>query len=142
MPGWETGTGDIIEEMPSPSFTHADSRRLAEISYDRAVEELAQGDVAAAISGFRDALTADPDFSDATHGLIHALRLAGRLDEAVEVTQALIAAHPDDTLAHTSLSILYQHQGKVPEAEAAALKAKLLGWKQQLREQAAAEGGK
>jgi tetratricopeptide (TPR) repeat protein len=128
--------------MSSSSFPDADPRRLAEMSYDRAVEELAQGHVEAAISGFREALAADSDFADATHGLIHALRLAGRLDEAVEVTQALIASHPDDTLAHTSLSILYQHQGKVPEAEAAALKAKLLGWKQQLREQATSEGGK
>ena len=64
------------------------------------------------------------------------------LDEAVAVTQALIASDPDDTLAHTSLSILYQQQGKVPEAEAAALRAKLLGWKQQLRQEPAVEGKK
>jgi hypothetical protein len=36
-------------------------------------------------------------------------------------------------LAYTSLSILYQRKGLIEEAEAAALKAKLLGWKQQLR---------
>jgi Tfp pilus assembly protein PilF len=128
-------TGDIMKVMSSPSLSAAESRRLAETSYDRAVEDLARGDLAAAISGFRAALAADPGFSDATHGLIHALKSAGRLDEAIEVTQALIATDPDDTLAHTSLSILYQHQGKIPQAEAAALRAKLLGWKHQLREQ-------
>lgn len=103
---------------------------------------MSHGELEKAIAGFRASLAADPDFSDATHGLIHALKNAGRLDEAVEVTQALIAANPDDVLAHTSLSILYQQQGKVPEAEAAALKAKLLGWKHQLREQPAPEDAK
>jgi len=36
-------------------------------------------------------------------------------------------------LAHTSLSILYQKKGMVPEAEAEANKARILGWKQQLK---------
>lgn len=109
---------------------------MAESSYDHAIEDLAGGDVESAISGFRAALSADPGFSDATHGLIHALKSAGRLEEAVEVTRALIAASPEDPLAHTSLSILYQQQGRIPEAEAAALRAKLVGWKQQLRAEA------
>jgi len=36
-------------------------------------------------------------------------------------------------LAHTSLSILYQKKGMVPEAEEEANKARILGWKQQLK---------
>jgi tetratricopeptide (TPR) repeat protein len=131
-----------MKVMSSHSHSTTESRHIAEISYDQAVDDLARGDLPAAISGFRASLAADAGFSDATHGLIHALKSAGRLDEAIEVTQALIAANPDDTLAHTSLSILYQHQGKIPEAEAAALRAKLLGWKQQLREQPTLEDEK
>jgi len=38
---------------------------------------------------------------------------------------------PDDTLAHTRLSILYQKKGTVPEAEAEGNKAWVLGRKQQ-----------
>src|ERR1700743_189187 len=121
--------------MSSHPLSALESRRLAESSYDQAVEDLARGDLDAAIPGFRASLAADAGYSDATHGLIHALKSAGRLDEAIDVTQALIASDPEDTLAHTSLSILYQHQGKIPQAEAAALRAKLLGWKHQLREQ-------
>lgn len=124
----------------SPSTT--DARQLAQARYDQAVEDLSHGDSPAAIAGFRAALVLDQTFTDATHGLIHALKSAGQLDEAVAVTQALIVSDPDDTLAHTSLSILYQQQGKVPEAEAAALRAKLLGWKQQLRQEPAVEGKK
>jgi hypothetical protein len=38
-----------------------------------------------------------------------------------------------DILAHTSLSILYQKKGMVPKAEAEGNKARVLGWKQQLK---------
>lgn len=113
--------------------TH-DSRALAEELYHDAIERMAEGNLRAAIGGFRASLAADSEFRDAAHGLIHALKQAGALDEAVRVTQDLIARDPDDVLAHTSLSILYQHQGKIAEAEAAGMRAKLLGWKQQLRE--------
>jgi hypothetical protein len=36
-------------------------------------------------------------------------------------------------LAYTSLSVLYQKKGMIPEAEAEANKARILGWKQQLK---------
>ncbi|MGB0124010.1 MAG: tetratricopeptide repeat protein [Silvibacterium sp.] len=121
-------------------YSKPTSRSLAEELYDAAVGELADGDLRAAIDGFRASLAADPEFRDAAHGLIHALKNAGELDEAIVLTEQLIAADPEDVLAHTSLSILYQHQGKIPEAEAVATRAKLLGWKQQLREQKEAEG--
>ena len=109
-------------------------RSLAEELYDAAISRLAEGDTRAAIDGFRASLSADAGFRDAAHGLIHALKNAGELDEAITVTMQLIASDPEDVLAYTSLSILYQHQGKIAEAEAAATRAKLLGWKQQLRE--------
>ena len=96
---------------------------------------MAEGNLSAAIEGFRASLAADSGFRDATHGLIHALKNAGKLDEAIAVTRELLAADPDDVLGYTSLSILYQHQGKIAEAESAATRAKLLGWKRQLRDE-------
>jgi Tfp pilus assembly protein PilF len=125
--------------MPSTSTQDSPMRSLAEARYHEAVDSLAAGDLSAAAAGFRASLAADPGYTDAAHGLMHALKEAGQLDEAVSIAQKLIAADPDDILAHTSLSILYQRQGKIPEAEAAATRAKLLGWKQQLREQKEAE---
>jgi tetratricopeptide (TPR) repeat protein len=121
------------------SSSGIDGRALAETRYYEAVDSLANGDFPAAISAFRGSLEADPSYSDAAHGLLHALRAAGKLDEAVAVAQQIIAADPDDVLAHTSLSILYQNQGKIAEAEAAATRAKLLGWKRELREQKEAQ---
>ena len=57
----------------------------------------------------------------------------GRLDEAIEASKKIAEIDPDDVLAHTSLSVLYQKKGMVPEAEDEANKARLLGWKQQLK---------
>ena len=57
-----------------------------------------------------------------------------RLDEAIEVSKRISELDPDDILAHTSLSILYQKKGLVPEAEAEANQARVLGWKQQLKQ--------
>ena len=69
------------------------------------------------------------------HGLIRALQDTGEYDAAIAVAQRLLQLDPEEVLAHTSLSILYQHKGMIAEAEAEALKAKLLGWKKQLRQQ-------
>lgn len=110
------------------------ARVAAEQHYYLAIDYVAGNRFAEAVQAFRACLAADPTYLDAMHGLIRALQELGELDEAIRVAQRLSEADPDDVLAHTSLSMLYQRKGMVPEAEAEALKAKLLGWKQQLRQ--------
>ncbi len=107
---------------------------LASQHYDEALDRLADGNLDAAIAAFRASLAIDPDFRDAMHGLIRALQDRGDLDEAIAAAMHLISLDPDDVLPHTSLSMLYQRKGMVPEAEAEAQKAKLLGWKAHLRQ--------
>ena len=68
------------------------------------------------------------------HGLARVYQDMDRLDEAIAVAQPDRAIDPDDVLAHTSLSILYQRKGMVPEAEAEGSQARILGWKQQLKQ--------
>jgi len=94
---------------------------------------MAAGDPEAAIPHLRRALEIDPANDAATHALLRALEDAGRLDEALALAKQRIAEEPDDVLAHTRLSILLQHAGDVPAAEAAAARAKILGWKLQLK---------
>jgi Flp pilus assembly protein TadD len=106
----------------------------AEELYHQALDQLADGDPAGAADTLRRCLTVDPDMLDAMHGLIRALQEQGKFDEAITVARRLLELDPDEVLAHTSLSILYQHKGMIAEAEAEALKAKLLGWKIQLRQ--------
>jgi Flp pilus assembly protein TadD len=104
-----------------------------EALYYAALDAIAAGDPHAAIEACQAALRLDPGFLDAMHALIRAHQDAGELDQGLAVAHRLTALDPEDVLAYTSLSILYQRKGLIEEAEAAALKAKLLGWKQQLR---------
>jgi XTP/dITP diphosphohydrolase len=107
--------------------------------YDQGLDALAAGDTESAIADLRQASALG--HRDATHGLIRALDVVGRYDEALAVAQALIAEAPKDVLARTSLSMIYQHVGMVPEAEKAALDAKLLDWKMQLQGTATQDQG-
>ena len=108
----------------------------AEKLSQQGLEELASGNAAMAAKCFRDAIAADPNCFEAHHGLIRALRDAGRLEQSVAAALALTALTPNDPLAHTALSISLQHAGHVPEAEAAAARARILEWKAELRSSA------
>ena len=65
--------------------------------------------------------------------MIRAMCDAGRVEQAVAASLALIAITPGDPLAHTALSISLQAAGHIPEAEAAAARARVLEWKVQLQ---------
>ena len=100
---------------------------------ERGIEQLASGSAAGAVDSFRAALTLDPGHVEAHHGLIRALRDAGRLEQAIGAALALTALTPQDPLAHTALSISLQQAGHIPEAEAAAARARILEWKAELQ---------
>ena len=87
------------------------------------------------------ALELDPQFSDALHGLAQAYHAQQDFDRTIETAQRILALDPEDILAWTTISRAYQRKGMVPEAEEAGNKARILGWKQQLREQKANSGG-
>ena len=105
----------------------------AEDHYYAALDLFADGKHDEAIAAYRAAIAADPSFTEAMHGLARACQELERYDEAVEISERIAQLDPEDVLAHTSLSILYQKKGMIPEAEAEANKARILGWKQQLR---------
>ncbi len=111
-----------------------DSRQAAEDHYYAALDHYADGNADGAISEYRQALAADPSFVDALHGLARVYQDLARFDEAIEVAKTISEHDPDDVLAHTSLSILYQKKGMIAEAEEESNKARILGWKQQLKQ--------
>jgi tetratricopeptide (TPR) repeat protein len=111
----------------------ADPRQQAEDHYYAALDLFAEGDHEQAVEKYRKSVEADTTFTEALHGLARALQDLGRLDEAIEASKKIAEVDPDDVLAHTSLSVLYQKKGMVPEAEDEANKARVLGWKQQLK---------
>jgi tetratricopeptide (TPR) repeat protein len=106
----------------------------AEDHYFAALDLFAEGKQDEAIAEYRKSIEIDPTFTDALHGLARAYQDTGRFDDAIEVAKKIAELDPNDILAHTSLSILYQKKGMVPEAEAEGNKARILGWKQQLKE--------
>jgi len=101
--------------------------------FDAALDCMERGDAAGAVERFEAILKREPANAEAKHGLVRALEDAGRIGDALVAVKELIAADPDDVLAVTRLSMIYQHKGMIAEAEAAAAKAKILGWKQELR---------
>jgi tetratricopeptide (TPR) repeat protein len=111
-----------------------DARQQAEDQYYAALDLMAEGQLEQAVALYRKALQSDPTFTEAMHGLARALQDLQRYDEAIEVAQKIAELDPDDVLAHTSLSVLYQKKGMIPEAEAEGAKARVLGWKQQLKQ--------
>lgn len=111
----------------------SDKRQSAEDHFYTGLDLYSEGKQDEAIAAYRRAIEADPDYSDALHGLARIYQDQNRLDEAIEISQKLASLDPDDVLPHTSLSILFQKKGMIAEAEAEANKARVLGWKQQLK---------
>ena len=102
--------------------------------FDQAVDLVADGKMDEAIARYREASAVDGDFADAWQGLALALNDVQRHQEAIEAGKKLCDLTPDDVLAHTTLSRIYQAAGMVPEAEAEGGKARLLDWKRQLKD--------
>ncbi|MFZ0733007.1 MAG: tetratricopeptide repeat protein [Candidatus Sulfotelmatobacter sp.] len=111
----------------------ANARQKAEDHYYAALDLMADGKLNEAVQAYNESLAADPTFTEAMHGLARALQDLERYDEAIAVAQRIAEFDPDDVLAHTSLSVLYQKKGMIAEAEAEGAKARVLGWKQQLK---------
>jgi tetratricopeptide (TPR) repeat protein len=106
----------------------------AEELYDKAVDCIAEGQLDAAIEWYQAALQTDPAFADAWEGLSMAYADKEMWAEAIAAAKKVVELSPDEQLGYTNVSRIYQRSGNVPEAEAWAAKARMLDWKQQLKE--------
>ena len=113
----------------------------AEDHYYAGIDFFGEGKLPEAIAEYTRALELDPKFSDALHGLAQAYHALQDFDRSIETARRILALDPDDILAWTTISRAYQRKGMVPEAEEAGNKARILGWKQQLKEQKAKDNG-
>jgi tetratricopeptide (TPR) repeat protein len=114
--------------------------QTAEDHYYAGIDLFGEGKLAEAIAEYTRALELNPQFSDALHGLAQAYHAQQDFDRTIETARRILALDPEDILAWTTISRAYQRKGMVPEAEEAGNKARILGWKQQLREQKANSG--
>ena len=101
--------------------------------YDQAVDCVADGNLDAAIGKYKEAVALDERFADAWEGLSMAYADKEMWAEAIEAAKKVVELTPDEQLAYTNVSRIYQRAGNVPEAEAWAAKARVLDWKAQLK---------
>jgi len=125
--------------LPSPDVSPESKLSRSGALSQSGLDLLFAGDATGAAQAFREAIQVDSGHTEAHHGLIRALCDAEQPEAAVEAAHALIVLTPNDPLAHTSLSIALQKAGQIPEAEAAAGRARILEWKQQLAEEPASD---
>ncbi|HTV59114.1 MAG TPA: tetratricopeptide repeat protein [Verrucomicrobiae bacterium] len=109
----------------------------AEDHYYAGIDFFGEGKLDEAVAEYERALAIDARFADALHGLAQAYHAKGEFDRAIETAQKIVELDPDDILAWTAISRAYQRKGMVPEAEAAGNKARILGWKKELKDQKA-----
>ena len=109
----------------------------AEDHYYAGIDFFGEGKIEGAIAEYNRALELDPKFSDALHGLAQAYHAREDFDRTIEAARRILELNSDDILAWTTISRAFQRKGMVPEAEEAGNKARILGWKHQLREQKA-----
>lgn len=113
--------------------------------YMEGLDRFADGDYAGAIGWFRKATDADPTYLDAWHGIARAC-FEGReadpalLDPGIEAALKVVELDPDDVTAYSTLSQLYVWKGDKDTAEHWGGKARVAGWKQQLKRDKAKNG--
>jgi tetratricopeptide (TPR) repeat protein len=92
-------------------MSDANARQKGRRCYYAALDLMADGKLDEAVAAYRESTAIDPTFTEARHGLARALQDLQRYDEAIVVAQKITELDPDDVLAHTSLSVLYQKKG-------------------------------
>ncbi len=110
-----------------------DPEEAKEALFFEAVDAFGENRLAEAIELYRQALAIDPRYQDALHGLARAQFDNGQVDAAIGTAKRLTEIDADDVLAHTSLSMFYHAKGLIEEAEKEGNTARILGWKQDLK---------
>jgi len=101
--------------------------------YQKGLELFGQNKHEEAIAEYRAALELDPEWTEGLHGLAMAQMHAGKLDDAIETGLKIVEIDKEDAFAHTSLSMFYMRKGMIDEAEKEGAKARMISWKEELK---------
>ena len=102
----------------------------ARTHYKAGIQHFAAGRTEDAIASYRAALAANAALSMAWNGLAMALAKQGDLEAALDAARRYAELDPEEPLAYTSLSMLLQQAGRIPEAEEAKARSMQLQMKQ------------
>jgi len=94
--------------------------------YDDAIRRRDAGDLVGAAQLLRDILKDDPQHV-LTHSALAVLsQKLGQFDEAISHAVRVTELEPNDAFSFTQLSVIYQRCGRIPEAEDAMARARML----------------
>ena len=92
------------------------------------------GDAASALQKLDVVLERDPRLFDAWHARAEVLYSLQRYDDALEAAQRAHELSPEDIHINTSLSRIWLERGSKEQAEHFGARARMLGWKDQLKQ--------
>jgi len=96
--------------------------------FDDANGDLALGELDEAAQKYRRCIELDPAFFDGWHALGMTLMKLQRYPEAIEAGLRSVELRPNDQIGWTSLSLFYNRNGQIEDAEAAGAKARIISW--------------
>jgi predicted Zn-dependent protease len=99
------------------------------------------GDSDTALAKLARAAAAAPGSFEVWHAMAEINFSLRRLDAALAAAEKAHALRPDDLFINTTLSRIWMEKGDKATAEKFGAQAKILGWKDQLRNPTASEGG-
>jgi cytochrome c-type biogenesis protein CcmH/NrfG len=99
------------------------------------------GDSDRALAKLRQAAAAAPEAFEAWHALAEIHFHLRHFDDALAAAQKAHAVRPDDLFINTTLSRIWMEKGDKPMAEKFGAQAKILSWKDQLKNPEAAQDG-
>jgi predicted Zn-dependent protease len=108
---------------------------------DDATFDYAMGDTDLAVEKLDRAVAAVPGSFAAWHALAEINFSSRRLDAALKAAEHAHALQADDLFINTTLSRIWMEKGDKPMAEKFGAQAKILGWKDQLKNPSAHQGG-
>jgi len=101
---------------------------------DEATFEFTMGDHQAAIGKLHQAVKLDPACVPAWHAMAEIEFDRNDLDKALEAGMIALSLKEADVHLHTTLSRIWMERGDKEQAEKHGARARVLGWKEQLKE--------
>ncbi|MEX0714272.1 MAG: tetratricopeptide repeat protein [Pirellulales bacterium] len=94
--------------------------------YDQADKLKDSGDLEGAVALLNELLTEHQDYALAHSALAVVYTRLRRHDEAIRHAQRVCELEPNDPFSYTAMSVTYQRAGKIPEAEDAMARARMV----------------
>lgn len=115
------------------ALAHVKDVNVSELVND-AILDFTLGDATGALEKLDRALAAEPGHFAAWHAKAEVLVAENDLDGALSAGERAVELDPRDIHAHTTLSRIWMLRGDKERAEQHGARARLLGWKDQLKE--------